>query len=105
LASSSAYSTYAVVELLDGLNSSIINVMTILVIADLTAGTGRFNFARGFVGAVLGIAASISTLATGFLFQGVSSWVGFVIVAGIGGAAVILTWALFSETKPTDYGE
>ncbi|MGH6674174.1 MAG: MFS transporter [Xanthobacteraceae bacterium] len=105
LAISSTYSIYVAVEFLDGVNGSIINVMTVLVITDLTAGTGRFNVARGFVGAMLGVAAAISTLTTGYLFQGVSSLIGFLIVTGIAGSAVVVLWALLPETKPADYGE
>lgn len=105
LAFSSAYAIYAVVEFLDGVNGSIINVMTVLVITDLTANTGRFNFARGFVGAMLGVAAAISTLATGYLFQGMSRVVGFLIVAGIASSAVVVLWVFFPETKPAEYDE
>jgi hypothetical protein len=47
------------------LNGAIISFLTVLVIADLTAGTGRFNLAQGAVGAMSAIAASVSTLASG----------------------------------------
>ena len=36
-----------VVQLLDGITGAIMTVLTILVITDLTAGTGRFNLAQG----------------------------------------------------------
>jgi hypothetical protein len=65
-----AYAFMIVVQFLDGINGAIINVLTVLVITDVTAGTGRFNLAQGAVGAMIGIAASVSTLATGFLVQG-----------------------------------
>jgi hypothetical protein len=44
------------------------------VITDLTTGTGRFNLVRGALGTVLAIAASISTTATGFLFEALGNW-------------------------------
>jgi hypothetical protein len=50
-------------QLLSGITGVIIGVLTVLVVTDLTAGTGRFNLAQGAVGAMSGIAASISTLA------------------------------------------
>jgi len=36
---------------------------------DTAAGTGRFNLARGTAGALVSVAGSMSTLATGFLFR------------------------------------
>jgi len=44
--------------------------MTVLVITDLTTGTGRFNLARGAVGTCTGIAAAVSTTATGVIAAG-----------------------------------
>jgi MFS family permease len=35
------------VQLLDGITGAVITVLTLLVITDLTSGTGRFNLARG----------------------------------------------------------
>jgi hypothetical protein len=42
------------VQLLDGITGSVVTILTILVIADLTAGTGRFNLAQGVHGALTG---------------------------------------------------
>ncbi len=77
LAFTNAYAFLIVAQPFDGVTGAIVGVLTTLVITDLTAGTGRFNLAQGIVGAVTGIAASVSTLATGFLFQGVGSAGGF----------------------------
>src|SRR4029077_2966009 len=41
-----------VVQLLDGLSGATLGVLTPLIIADLTNGTGRFNLAQGLAGAV-----------------------------------------------------
>jgi MFS family permease len=43
--SASWYSTIAV-QILDGITGAIITVMTVLIMTDLTAGTGRFNLAQ-----------------------------------------------------------
>jgi hypothetical protein len=48
-------------QLLDGITGAIIGVLTVVVITDLTTETGRFNLARGTIGALTGIAASLST--------------------------------------------
>ncbi|MGC1279411.1 MAG: MFS transporter, partial [Xanthobacteraceae bacterium] len=82
----------------------IIGVLTVIVVADLTAGTGRFNLAQGAVGAAIGIAASLSTLVTGFLFQGIGTTGGFIAIAAVAGAATALIWMFVAETKPADYG-
>jgi len=90
---------------LSGITGAVIGVMTVLVVTDLTAGTGRFNLAQGTVGAMSGIAASISTLATGFLFQGIGTMAGFRVITAVAAAATVLIAMFVSETKPADYGE
>jgi MFS family permease len=105
LAFSSDYTLLVIGQLLSGITGAVIGVLTVLVVTDLTAGTGRFNLAQGAVGAMSGIAASISTLATGFLFQGIGTTVGFLIIASVAAAATVLIAMFVSETKPADYGE
>jgi hypothetical protein len=56
-------------QLLGGISAAAVTVLTILLITDLTTGTGRFNLVRGAIGTLIAIAASISTTATGFLFE------------------------------------
>jgi MFS family permease len=103
LAFTSQYAFLVAAQLLDGVSGAIIGVLTVIVITDLTTGTGRFNLAQGAVGAMIGIAASVSTLATGFLFQGFGPVSGFIAIATVAGAATVLIWLFVSETKPADY--
>jgi predicted MFS family arabinose efflux permease len=105
LAFSHDYAFLVIGQLLSGITGAVIGVLTVLVVTDLTAGTGRFNLAQGTVGAMSGIAASISTLATGFLFQGIGTTAGFLVIAGVAAAATVLIAMFVSETKPADYGE
>ena len=77
LAFTAAYPFLLVAQVLNGITGAIIGVLTVIVITDLTADTGRFNLAQGAVGAASGIAASLSTLATGYLFQGLAGSAGF----------------------------
>ena len=105
LAFTSGYGFLIVAQLLSGVSGAVIGVLTVLVITDLTAGTGRFNLAQGAVGAAIGIAASLSTLATGFLFQGIGPVGGFIAIAAVAGAATGLIWIFVSETKPADYAD
>jgi MFS family permease len=102
LAFTTNYTFLVVAQLLDGVSGAIIGVLTVIVIADLTAGTGRFNLAQGAVGAMIGIAASVSTLATGFYFQGFGARSGFIAIATVAGAATAMIWLFVSETKPAD---
>lgn len=81
---------------------AVIGVLMVLVIMDLTVGSGRFNLAQGAIGALSGMAASLSTLLTGYLFQGFGSWTGFLTIAVFATAATAVIWAFLSETKPAD---
>jgi MFS family permease len=105
LAFNSNYVWLVIGQLLSGVTGAVIGVLTVLVVADLTAGTGRFNLAQGVVGAMSGVAASISTLATGFLFQGFGTTGGFLTITGVAAAATALIAVFAAETKPADYGD
>lgn len=90
-------------QILDGITGAILTVMTVLVITDLTTGTGRFNLARGAVGAGTGIAAAISTSATGVIAGAFGSAAAFLATAGIAAAAALVLWLLLPESKPQQY--
>jgi MFS family permease len=90
-------------QLLGGISAAAVTVLTILVITDLTTGTGRFNLVRGSVGTLIAIAASISTTATGFIFQELGQWQGFLILAAASAIATALLWAAMPETLPAKY--
>jgi transcriptional regulator of acetoin/glycerol metabolism len=63
----------------------------------------RRLLARGAVGAATGIAASVSTVATGYFFQGFGRATGFIAIAVVACAATALLWLFLSETKPEHY--
>jgi MFS family permease len=90
-------------QLLGGISAAAVTVLTILVITDLTTGSGRFNLVRGAVGTLIAIAASISTTATGFIFEGLGHWTGFLILAAASAMAAALLWAAMPETLPAKY--
>jgi hypothetical protein len=50
-----------------------------------------------------GIAASVSTSATGFLFQAFGQRIGYLPLAAVAAAATGLIWWFVSETKPEKY--
>lgn len=91
------------VQVLDGISSAIVTVLTVTIVTDLTMGTGRFNFARGVIGAFTGIAASLSTTATGFIVQEFGHTIGFLSMAAVAALAAILLWLLLPETRPAQY--
>ena len=99
----SGYPALIAAQVLDGIGGSIINVMTVLIITDLTTGTGRFNLAQGAVGAMLGITASASTGLTGFVFQAFGPKAGFLAMAGVAALAAVVAWRFVPETKPKTY--
>jgi MFS family permease len=103
LAFTAGYPLLMVGQVLNGVSAAVIGVMTVLVITDLTAGTGRFNFAVGAVGAISGVAGAISTSATGFLFQAFGPRIGYLPLAAIAAAATALIWVFLAETKPQKY--
>ena len=96
------YPLMVAIQLLDGVSGAIINVLTVLVITDLTTGTGRFNLAQGAIGTGMGIAASLSTSVFGLVFQSVGYGAGFLTIAAVAAGAAVLA-ALFPETKPKKY--
>ena len=55
------------VQVLDGISATVLGVLTALIIADITSGTGRFNLAQGIVGTASGIGASLSTTLSGLV--------------------------------------
>jgi MFS family permease len=89
------------IQLLDGVSGSVLGVLTALIIADVTNGTGRFNLAQGFVGTLSGIGASLSTTFFGLIFGSFGSAIGFLSIAGVAISTVFLAWLLMPETKPS----
>ena len=99
----SNYTLVVLAQVLGGITSAIIGVMTVLVVTDLTTGTGRFNLTRGAVVTLSTIAASLSVAVSGFIFQGVGQFPTFAIFAGVAATAALVAWFFLPETKPAEY--
>jgi len=56
----SSASCLIAIQILDGIGAAIFGVVSVLVIADLTQGTGRFNLTLGVVTTAVGIGAALS---------------------------------------------
>jgi MFS family permease len=98
-----SYPALVVGQGLGGVSAAAVTVLTVLMITDMTTGTGRFNLVQGFIGTVIAIAAAISTGASGFVFQRVGHLYGFVILSAAAVAATVLLWTALTETKPGKY--
>jgi MFS family permease len=88
------------VQALDGITATVLGVLTALVIADLTGGTGRFNLAQGIVGTASGIGASISTTLSGLVAERLGTSVAFSFIAATASLGTLMIWFLMPETKP-----
>lgn len=87
------------IQVLDGVANCIFVVVSILVIADLTQGTGRFNLAAGAMATVEGIGAALSNTVGGVLIQRFGFNASFAGLALIGALAVSLLFWKVPETK------
>ena len=88
------------VQLLDGLGAGIFGVVGVLVVADLTRGTGRFNLMQGALATATGIGAALSNLMTGFVVQAAGYDAGFLVLAALAAAALLFFGAAMPETGP-----
>jgi MFS family permease len=86
------------IQLLDGIANSIFVIVSILVIKDLTQGTGRFNLAAGALATMVGIGAALSNAMGGLLIQHFSFNVSFLGLAATGFVAVTLLYFKVPET-------
>ena len=91
------------VQVLDSITGAAVTVLTILVLTDLTTGTGGFNLAQGILGTLMGIAVALGTSAIGFTVERYGDVTGFVVMAAGTSVAMVLLWALLPETKPEKY--
>jgi len=77
-----------------------LGVLTALVVADVTRGSGRFNLAQGVIGTLSGIGASLSTSISGFAVERFGQTAGFLGVAAVALTAFAVFWAFMPETRP-----
>jgi MFS family permease len=87
------------VQVLDGIANAIFLVVGVLVVADLTRGTGRFNLMQGALGVAQGLGAAASTTFAGIVVHHYGYHAGFLSLAGIALAACVLLWLCMPETK------
>jgi MFS family permease len=87
------------IQVLDGVGAAIFGVVSVLVIADLTRGTRRFNLTCGAVTTAVGIGAALSqSIAGGIVHRFGYRW-GFLFLAAVAAIAFGLLWLAMPETR------
>ena len=86
------------IQVLDGVANAIFVVVSILVVADRTRGTGRFNLAQGSLATAVGIGAALSNTFGGELIQHFSYRISFLSLGAIAALAFVLLWTSIPET-------
>ena len=86
-------------QLLDGISAASLGVLLPLIIADVTRGSGHFNFAQGLLGAAVGIGASFSTTLAGFIADTSGGPITFLLLSCVGVMGLVFVFAVVPETR------
>ena len=87
------------VQILDGVANAIWCVVSILVVADRTRGSGHFNLAQGALATAVGLGAAFSTVLGGHLISLFSYNVSFLTLGMIALVAASILVVLIPETR------
>jgi MFS family permease len=87
------------VQILDGVGAGVFGVLSVLVVADLTKGTGRFNLTQGAIATATGLGASLSMLSAGLIVEYAGYQAAFLTLAAVATVALLIFWTLMPETK------
>jgi MFS family permease len=87
------------VQLLDGIGAGIFGVLAVLMVADLTKGTGRFNATQGAIATAQGCGAALSNVVAGYIVSAAGYGAAFLSLAGIAVIALILFCIAVPETR------
>lgn len=88
------------VQILDGIANGIFGVANILIIADLTRGSGRYNVMQAVIATAIGAGASLSNLIAGWVVDASSYAGGFIFLSSVALAAFALFYIGVPETRP-----
>ena len=91
------------IQILDGVAAAIFGVVSVLVIADLTKGSGRFNFTLGAIGTAVGIGASLSQALAGSIVHHFGSNAGFLFLAAVAATAFGILYLFMPETRDRQF--
>jgi MFS family permease len=88
------------VQALDGIGGACFGIMVPLIVSDVAGRSGHFNLSLGFVGFAVGIGATLSTPAAGWLADHFGVRPAFFFLSAVGVAAVLLVSLAMPETRP-----
>ncbi|MEZ5786528.1 MAG: MFS transporter [Xanthobacteraceae bacterium] len=88
------------VQSLDGLANGIFGMIFLLILADVTQGTGRFNVAQGALTTLIGVGASLSNVIAGWIVQFGGYSAGFIFLAAVAVIGALGFGFLMPETAP-----
>jgi MFS family permease len=86
------------IQILDGVGAGIFGVVSVLVIADLTRGTGRFNLTLGAISTAVGIGAALSQVIAGSIVEQFNFNFAFLFLGAIALAAFAILYFFMPET-------
>src|SRR6266849_1238179 len=86
------------IQVLDGIGAGIFGVVSVLVIPDLTRGTGRYNLTLGAIATAVGIGAALSQTSGGSIVHHFGDRAGFLSLASVAAAAFAILWLFMPET-------
>jgi predicted MFS family arabinose efflux permease len=87
------------IQILDGIGAAIFGVVSVLVIADLTQGSGRFNLTLGAISTAVAIGASLSQTSAGAIVHHFGFSAGFLSLAAVASAAFGILYFFMPETR------
>ncbi|WP_254513002.1 MFS transporter [Anatilimnocola floriformis] len=86
-------------QILDGIGAGIFGVAAVVMVADLTRGTGRFNFLQGLIATAVGLGAAASNLLTGFLVDAFGFNAGFIFLSAIALVSLAVFFLRVMDTR------
>jgi MFS family permease len=86
------------IQILDGVGVGIFGVVSVLMIADLTRGSGRFNLTLGAISTAVGIGASLSQVIAGTIVHRFGFNAGFLFLAVVAAVAFSILYWFVPET-------
>jgi len=91
------------IQILDGVAAGIFGVVSVLVIADLTQGSGRFNLTLGAISTAVGIGAAFSQVIAGAIAHHFGSSAGFLFLAAVAAVAFCVLYCFMPETRDQQF--
>jgi MFS family permease len=91
------------IQILDGVGAGIFGVVSVLVIADLTQGSGRFNITLGAIGTAVGVGAALSQMIAGTIVHHFSFNAGFLFLGAVAAMAFSILYLFMPETREKSF--